>query len=122
MKKWKCLVCGYVHEGDSPPERCPKCGAPKEKFVLISDSDGQAESKVTGLSGESFEADVLVVGSGAAAFSAAITARNEGAEVIMLEKAEMVGGTTIRSGGGFWIPNNRHQKELGIEDKKEDAK
>jgi 3-oxosteroid 1-dehydrogenase len=121
MKKWKCLVCGYVHEGDSPPERCPKCGAPKEKFVLISDSDGQAESKVTGLSGESFEADVLVVGSGAAAFSAAITARNEGAEVIMLEKAEMVGGTTIRSGGGFWIPNNRHQKELGIEDKKEDA-
>ena len=33
--KWKCEVCGYVHEGDSPPEFCPNCGAPKDKFVKI---------------------------------------------------------------------------------------
>lgn len=32
MKKWVCSVCGYVHEGDNPPENCPQCGAPKEKF------------------------------------------------------------------------------------------
>ena len=63
-----------------------------------------------------FETDVIVVGSGAAAFSAAITARKQGAEVIMLEKGAIIGGTTLRSGGGFWIPGNRFQKEKGIED------
>ncbi len=66
-------------------------------------------------------ADILVVGTGAAAFSAAITARKAGVDVIMLEKAPLVGGTTLRSGGGFWIPNNRFQRELGIVDPKEDA-
>jgi len=34
MKKWICSVCGYVHEGDQPPENCPQCRAPKEKFML----------------------------------------------------------------------------------------
>ncbi len=28
MKKWVCPVCGYVHEGDVPPEKCPQCGVP----------------------------------------------------------------------------------------------
>jgi 3-oxosteroid 1-dehydrogenase len=68
-----------------------------------------------------YEADVVVIGSGAAAFSAAITAKSKGADVIMVEKAPMHGGTTLRSGGGFWIPSNRFQKEKGIADKKEDA-
>ncbi|MBO7598332.1 MAG: NADH peroxidase, partial [Bacteroidales bacterium] len=27
-KKWICTVCGYVHEGDEAPEKCPKCKAP----------------------------------------------------------------------------------------------
>ncbi len=32
MKKWVCPVCGYVHEGDVPPEKCPQCGVPGAKF------------------------------------------------------------------------------------------
>ena len=32
MAKWVCSVCGYVHEGDSAPEKCPQCGVPAEKF------------------------------------------------------------------------------------------
>ena len=32
MKKWVCSVCGYVHEGDTPPEKCPQCGATADKF------------------------------------------------------------------------------------------
>jgi 3-oxosteroid 1-dehydrogenase len=67
------------------------------------------------------ECDVIVVGSGAAAYSAAITARQKGAEVVMLEKAIFAGGTTLRSGGGYWIPNNRFQKDKGITDTKDDA-
>ena len=31
--KWVCSVCGYVHEGDQPPERCPVCKVPAEKFI-----------------------------------------------------------------------------------------
>ncbi|MFZ3102621.1 MAG: NADH peroxidase [Desulfitobacteriaceae bacterium] len=33
MKKFVCTVCGYVHEGTEPPEKCPVCGALKEKFI-----------------------------------------------------------------------------------------
>jgi rubredoxin len=39
MKKWLCGTCGYIHDGDNPPARCPKCGAPKEKFSLIPDDN-----------------------------------------------------------------------------------
>ncbi len=35
MTKWKCTVCGYIHEGDTPPEKCPICKQPAEKFVKI---------------------------------------------------------------------------------------
>jgi len=31
-KKFICMVCGYVHEGDAAPEKCPICGAPASKF------------------------------------------------------------------------------------------
>ena len=33
MKKFVCSICGYVHEGDSAPEKCPQCNAPASKFV-----------------------------------------------------------------------------------------
>ena len=33
MKKYVCSVCGYVHEGDAPPAKCPTCGADASKFV-----------------------------------------------------------------------------------------
>lgn len=32
MKKFICTICGYVHEGDTPPEKCPVCSAPAERF------------------------------------------------------------------------------------------
>ena len=32
MKKWICQVCGYVYEGENPPEKCPQCGVPASKF------------------------------------------------------------------------------------------
>ena len=35
MKKFVCGVCGYVFEGNDAPEKCPQCGAPKEKFTLV---------------------------------------------------------------------------------------
>ena len=35
MKKFVCPVCGYVHEGDTPPEKCPQCGVPGSKFTEV---------------------------------------------------------------------------------------
>jgi len=44
MKKWKCSVCGYVHTGDEPPEKCPVCGADRSKFVeLVEEAPQQVE-------------------------------------------------------------------------------
>ena len=39
MKKWVCPVCGYVHEGDTPPEFCPQCKAPGSKFTELKESE-----------------------------------------------------------------------------------
>jgi rubredoxin/uncharacterized membrane protein len=36
--RWRCTVCGYVHEGAEPPEKCPVCGADKSKFVAVTDT------------------------------------------------------------------------------------
>jgi 3-oxosteroid 1-dehydrogenase len=67
------------------------------------------------------EADLVVVGSGSAGLTGAVVAAVEGASVVVLEKAEVVGGTTSVSGGGFWIPGNHHMGESGVEDTREDA-
>ena len=37
MKRWRCTVCGYIHTGDQPPEKCPNCGSPREKFVPVAE-------------------------------------------------------------------------------------
>lgn len=50
MKKFVCTVCGYVHEGDSAPEKCPQCGAPASKFKEQSgESLGWADEHVIGV-------------------------------------------------------------------------
>jgi len=67
--------------------------------------------------GFDLEADVVVLGTGAAGLIAAISARDHGAdEVLILEKSGMVGGTSAMSGGMLWIPLNHKQAEHGIED------
>ena len=38
MAKWVCKVCGYIHEGDTPPERCPQCGVPADKFEKVEET------------------------------------------------------------------------------------
>ena len=39
-KKWICTVCGYVHEGDEAPEKCPQCKQPKSKFKELVENEG----------------------------------------------------------------------------------
>lgn len=35
MKKWRCQICGYIHEGNEPPESCPDCGVGPDQFEEI---------------------------------------------------------------------------------------
>lgn len=60
--------------------------------------------------------DVLVIGSGAAGLSCAITAHERGLDVIVVEKEPKFGGTTARSGGWLWIPGNSLAKKQGVRD------
>ncbi len=49
MKKFVCSVCGYVHEGEAAPEKCPQCGAPASKFVEQSGEMNWAAEHVVGV-------------------------------------------------------------------------
>lgn len=47
MRKWECTVCGYVHEGDEPPDVCPVCSADKSLFVEITTNEAAEEQLAT---------------------------------------------------------------------------
>ena len=49
MAKWVCGVCGYVYEGENPPEKCPQCQAPAEKFAKQDDDMAWAAEHVVGI-------------------------------------------------------------------------
>lgn len=33
--QWRCTICGYIHTGEQPPDFCPQCNAPADKFVKV---------------------------------------------------------------------------------------
>lgn len=68
-----------------------------------------------------FECDVVVVGSGAAGLAAALAASADGARVIVLEKAHVLGGMTAMSAAGTWVPANHHMLAAGLSDSPEEA-
>lgn len=65
--------------------------------------------------------DVVVVGSGAGAMSAAIFAADQGMSVLIVEKSDKYGGTSALSGGGIWVPNNHYFKARGGNDSYDQA-
>src|SRR5215475_11210002 len=66
-------------------------------------------------------ADVVVVGSGGAAIVAALLAADGGADVLVVERADQIGGTTAVSGGGIWVPCNAHMAGIGVADSRDEA-
>src|ERR1051325_7756402 len=65
--------------------------------------------------------DFVVVGSGGGSMCAGLFMRSLGKSVLIIEKTGLVGGTTARSGGVMWIPNNRFMKAEGLDDSLEQA-
>jgi len=68
------------------------------------------------------EVDVLVVGSGAGGLASAVCSAHRGLDVVVAEKERVFGGTTARSGGWLWIPNNSLGKKAGFEDSLDKAR
>lgn len=89
-----------------------KTGADSSALV----STGNVETEKRDLE---YTADVIVIGAGGAGLTAAITATDNGASVIVLEKMPIQGGNTLISGGEYAAPGNWIQTEEGIEDNKE---
>ena len=77
--------------------------------------------EVVAVASSESSADLIVIGSGAAGLTGALVAAIGGARVIVLEKADLIGGTTAISGGGAWIPCNRHIDDVGVTDSREEA-
>lgn len=74
------------------------------------------EPEKTEVSEQTVETDVVVIGAGGAGMTAAITAKQAGLDVIILEKMSMIGGNTVKATGGMNAAETKYQKESGIED------
>src|SRR3954451_3594145 len=76
--------------------------------------------ELVGADGITFDAqtDVIVVGTGAGGYATAVTAAQNGARVIVLEKGDTIGGTTKKAAAAYWVPNNHFMRDQGLADPK----
>ncbi|GAB4559050.1 MAG: hypothetical protein Tsb0017_14910 [Geothermobacteraceae bacterium] len=51
MKKWRCTVCGYIHEGEEPPAVCPVCGADRSRFEPVVETEQEGTEQPVAASG-----------------------------------------------------------------------
>ncbi|MGW1952260.1 3-oxosteroid 1-dehydrogenase [Streptomyces sp. NPDC001920] len=98
---------------------------PSRRHVLAAGAAGTAATLAVGTARQTARAadlpllgtyDVVVVGSGAAGMTAALTAAAQGLSCVVLEKAATFGGSTARSGAGIWIPHNTVILAAGVPD------
>ena len=120
-----CTACHNGHEKSvsycdachSFPHEIPFAGKWQREFAPI-DADQAAREKAVA-AGPRETTDVVIVGSGGAGLSAAVAAREAGAQVILLEKEPVAGGNSKLAAGGMNAAETKAQATLGIDDKKQ---
>ncbi len=108
---------GAQHKGLTRRQVLAGAGAAVATAGVVSLGSASEEASISW----DHETDILVVGSGVGASTAAITAHENGDTVMVIEKADFLGGTSLKSAGVLWIPNNFTLRKKGIEDKKYDC-
>jgi fumarate reductase flavoprotein subunit len=88
----------------------------RDVLKLVAASAMIKPSAVLAAASQNTKADIVVIGAGGAGFSAAITAHDLGAKVILLEKMPITGGNTQIASGGMNAAGTRYQAERGIKD------
>lgn len=122
------IACTSCHKGhEKSVTYCDAChsfgfdmpfgGKWERKFVPV-DADKAAQDKAIA-AGIKETTDVVIIGSGGAGLAAAVSARDAGAKVILLEKEPIPGGNTKLAAGGMNAAETKPQAKLGIEDKKQ---
>ena len=71
---------------------------------------------------QTYQTDVVIVGSGGGGMTAALVTHDAGLKTLIVEKTPYYGGSTARSGGGIWVPNNYLMRQAGVSDSLEEAR
>ena len=88
----------------------------RDVLKLVAASAIAKPSVVLAAAGQNTKADIVVIGAGGAGYSAAVTAHDAGAKVIVLEKMPITGGNTQIASGGMNAAGTKHQAAQGIKD------
>jgi fumarate reductase flavoprotein subunit len=118
------ISCTTCHHGHAASKAyCLNCHTYEMKIPASAGSSGQPwqSSTIKGTGGQqkTEQFDVIIIGAGATGLTAAITAHEAGAKVVVLEKQPLTGGNSMLAAGGMNAAGTRFQKEKGIEDSAE---
>lgn len=102
-KKFKCTVCGYIHEGDEAPATCPQCGHPREVFVEITEpGSGQSEAPKKGLNTNSniytivYSTVLVIIVAFLLAFVSSALKKTQDANVAIDKQSQILASLNIR--------------------------